>query len=184
MLKKEQGDIVGNVPQKEINGDSTIRDNGIVNTDPSICKNGTSTYHMSLKCIGTVISPFTKRMGTPRQGSLVPHGRGFIELSIPMETLVGIEEYSHAWIIFQFHANTDVQGSTKTKVRPPRAPQGKKIGQMATRSPHRPNAIGLSLVKIDGIDYKKKRLHISGLDLVNGTPVYGTIVLFHCTIIV
>lgn len=134
-----------------------------------------STFNMNLKCIGSVVSPFTKRIGTPRQGALVPHGRGFIDLSskvAPMETLQGIEAYSHAWIIFQFHANTDFQGSGKTKVRPPRA-KGEKIGQMATRSPHRPNPIGLSLVKIDGIDYKKKRLFISGLDLVNGTPVYG-----------
>jgi len=89
-----------------------------------------------------------------------------------METLQGIEAYSHAWIIFQFHANTDLRESGKTKVRPPRA-NGQKIGQMSTRSPHRPNAIGLSLVKIDGIDYKQRRFYISALDLVHGTPVYG-----------
>jgi tRNA-Thr(GGU) m(6)t(6)A37 methyltransferase TsaA len=148
---------------------------------PDFCSRGNSLnksrvlHSMQLKCIGTVVSPFIKRIGTPRQGALVPHSRGFIDLSskvAPMETLQGIDQYSHAWIIFQFHANTDFQGSGKTKVRPPRA-HGEKIGQMATRSPHRPNAIGLSLVKVDGIDYKKKRLNISGLDLVHGTPVYG-----------
>lgn len=130
---------------------------------------------MLLRCIGSVVSPFTKRMGTPRQGALVPHARAYIELNqsvAPMETLSGIETYSHAWIIFCFHANTDLQSkSVKTKVKPPRG-GGIKVGSMATRSPHRPNNIGLSLVKITGIDHKKKRLHIAALDLVNGTPVY------------
>jgi tRNA-Thr(GGU) m(6)t(6)A37 methyltransferase TsaA len=128
-----------------------------------------------LRCIGTIVSPFTKRMGTPRQGALAPHARGYVELNTsiaPMETLSGIENYSHAWILFTFHANTDVQSlSVKTKVKPPRG-GGIKVGSMATRSPHRPNNIGLSLVKITGIDHKKKRLHIAALDLVNGTPVY------------
>ena len=130
---------------------------------------------MLLRCIGNVVSPFTKRMGTPRQGALAPHARALIELDpsvAPMETLSGIELYSHAWVIFCFHANTDLQSkSVKTKVKPPRA-GGIKVGSMATRSPHRPNNIGLSLVKITGIDHKKKRLHIAALDLVNGTPIY------------
>ncbi len=132
--------------------------------------------HMLLRCVGTVVSPFTKRMGTPRQGALAPHARGYIQLNTsvaPMETLSGIDLYSHAWIIFCFHANTDCQStSMKTKVRPPRA-GGLKVGSMATRSPHRPNNIGLSLVQISGVDAKKKRLYIAALDLVNGTPVYG-----------
>eukprot|EP00553_Chaetoceros_curvisetus_P014940 CAMPEP_0204646664 /NCGR_PEP_ID=MMETSP0718-20130828/4854_1 /ASSEMBLY_ACC=CAM_ASM_000674 /TAXON_ID=230516 /ORGANISM="Chaetoceros curvisetus" /LENGTH=362 /DNA_ID=CAMNT_0051668967 /DNA_START=45 /DNA_END=1133 /DNA_ORIENTATION=+ len=131
--------------------------------------------HMLLRCVGTVVSPFTKRMGTPRQGALAPHARGYIQLNTsvaPMETLSGIDLYSHAWIIFCFHANTDCQStSMKTKVRPPRA-GGLKVGSMATRSPHRPNNIGLSLVQITGVDAKKKRLYIAALDLVNGTPVY------------
>ena len=61
--------------------------------------------------------------------------------------------------------------STKTKIRPPRG-GGIRVGQLATRSPHRPNALGLSLVKVEGLDAKNKRLNISALDLVNGTPVY------------
>jgi putative methyltransferase, YaeB/AF_0241 family len=136
---------------------------------------GGGERHLTLRRIGTITSPFTKRMGTPRQGALAPHARGFVELDIsvaPIETLSGIENYSHAWIIFSFHANTDIQSlSVKTKVKPPRG-GGIKVGSMATRSPHRPNNIGLSLVKITGIDHKRKRLHIAALDLVNGTPVY------------
>lgn len=126
---------------------------------------------MVLKCIGTVVSPYTKRMGTPRQGLLVPSSRAFIELNLQTEALDGIESYSHVWIIFGFHANTNAFHK-KTKVRPPRATGNQKVGQLATRSPHRPNPIGLSLVKMERLDKKQKRLHISALDLVNGTPVY------------
>ena len=84
----------------------------------------------------------------------------------------GMDLYSHAWVLFAFHANTDMPDSRKTKVRPPRAPKGCKVGMLATRSPHRPNNIGLSLVKVDRVDSKQKRLYISALDLVSGTPVY------------
>jgi tRNA-Thr(GGU) m(6)t(6)A37 methyltransferase TsaA len=131
---------------------------------------------MVLKRIGTIVSPFTKRMGTPRQGSLSPHSRGYVQLTskiCPTTCLMGLDQYSHAWIIFEFHANTNTPGDQRqrTKVRPPRA-GGIKVGQLATRSPHRPNAIGLSLVKVDGIDTEKNLLIISSLDLVHGTPVY------------
>lgn len=125
----------------------------------------------ALKKIGNVVSPFTKRMGTPRQGALVPASRAFVEITVPMETLEGIDQYSHAWIIFEFHANTDHVASKKTKIRPPRG-GGIKVGQLATRSPHRPNAIGLSLVKVEHLDLHSHRLYISAIDLVNGTPVY------------
>ena len=128
-------------------------------------------HRMMLQCIGTVVSPYTKRMGTPRQGSLVPSSRAFVDLNIPMEALDGMESYSHVWIIFAFHANTNTFHK-KTKVRPPRAVGNQKVGQLATRSPHRPNPLGLSLVKMENLDKKRKRLHISGIDLVHGTPVY------------
>jgi tRNA-Thr(GGU) m(6)t(6)A37 methyltransferase TsaA len=95
-----------------------------------------------------------------------------------METLQGIDGYSHAWIIFLFHANTDLAESKKTKIRPPRAPKGVKVGQLATRSPHRPNPIGLSLIRIEYVDYAAKRLYISALDIVNGTPVFD--IVSHC----
>ena len=132
-------------------------------------------HPMLLRCIGTVTSPFTKRMGTPRQGALAPHSRGFVQLDAsvaPVETLDGIESFSHAWLIFAFHANTDAVDSKKTKIRPPRG-GGAKVGTMASRSPHRPNCIGLSLVRVGVLDGKRKRLYVSALDLVNGTPVYG-----------
>ena len=92
-------------------------------------------------------------------------------MQIPMETLDGLDMYSHIWIIFEFHANTDMKSSKKTKIRPPRG-GGIKVGQLATRSPHRPNPLGLTLVRLETIDAAAKRIHISALDLVHGTPVY------------
>ena len=130
-------------------------------------------HMMKLSTIGTVVSPYTKRMGTPRQGMLVPSSRGFIQFSSTLspEAVDGIDEYSHIWVIFAFHANTSLATSKKSKIRPPRA-GGIKVGQLATRSPHRPNALGLSLVKMDRWEPSLRRLHISALDLVDGTPVY------------
>jgi tRNA-Thr(GGU) m(6)t(6)A37 methyltransferase TsaA len=113
-------------------------------------------------------------MGTPRQPQLVPASRGYIQFTagVPAAALAGIEQYSHIWIIFEFHANTDTNASQKTKIRPPRAPRDTKVGQLATRSPHRPNPLGLSLVKLERWDETTRQLHVSGLDLVNHTPVY------------
>jgi hypothetical protein len=75
---------------------------------------------------------------------------------------------SHMIVVF---IRNDKRQAKKTKIRPPRA-GGIKLGQLATRSPHRPNCLGLSLVRIETWDCRTKRLHISGIDLVHGTPVY------------
>lgn len=132
---------------------------------------GDCTKFFTLKRIGTIHSPYTKRMGTPRQPGLVPASRGRIDLEdgIQSALLDGIEEYSHIWIMFLFHANTNTNLSQKTKIRPPRG-NGIKVGQLSTRSPHRPNPIGLSMVRLE--KREPRRLHISGLDLVHSTPVY------------
>jgi tRNA-Thr(GGU) m(6)t(6)A37 methyltransferase TsaA len=130
-------------------------------------------HAMKVSTIGTVVSPYTKRMGTPRQGALVPSSRGFIQFSssVSPQAVDGIDDYSHIWVIFCFHENTSLATSKKTKIRPPRA-GGIKVGQLATRSPHRPNPLGLSLVKMERWEPSTRRLYISALDLVNGTPVY------------
>jgi tRNA-Thr(GGU) m(6)t(6)A37 methyltransferase TsaA len=130
-------------------------------------------YLMPLSTIGTIISPYPKRMGTPRQGALVPSSRGCIQFvpNLASESLEGIDEYSHLWVIFQFHENTSLETSKKTKIRPPRA-GGIKVGQLSTRSPHRPNDLGLSLVTLDRWEPSTRRLYIKALDLVDGTPVY------------
>ena len=151
---------------KEISGGGITGSSNISSSAPSAGPDN------NLTCIGKVVSPWTKRAGTPRQGQLAPSARGYIQLSCPFQMVEGMDLYSHAWVLFAFHANTDMPDSRKTKIRPPRAPKGCKLGMLATRSPHRPNNIGLSLVKVDRVDSKQKRLYISALDLVYGTPVY------------
>lgn len=79
-------------------------------------------HAMKLSTIGIIVSPYTKRMGTPRQGALVPSSRGFIQFanSLSPQAVEGIDEYSHIWVIFAFHKNTSLATSKKTKIRPPR----------------------------------------------------------------
>lgn len=124
--------------------------------------------HFNFASIGTIDSVFKLKYGTPRQGTIAPSSRGSLTLhpSIPVESLDGIEEYSHLWILFIFHRNENKR--FKPKIEPPRA-GGKKIGVFATRTPHRLNPIGLSLVKLERVE--GRTLHLSSLDLIQGTPV-------------
>lgn len=123
--------------------------------------------------IGTVESPFREKFGTPRQPGLVEESRGVIRLreDLNSDALDGLDGYSHIWAIFVFHENQAVREgreTVKTKVRPPRL-EGQAVGVFASRSPHRPNAIGLSLLTIDKIE--GRALHVRGLDLIHGTPI-------------
>lgn len=138
-----------------------------------------------LKRVGTIRSIYRLCVGTPRQGLLCPNARGCIELekigdSSSSSSVIGLEGYSHIWIIFVFHLNTKSSNPKriKSKISPP-ALGGQKVGIYATRSPHRYNPIGITLCKIDRIEkilktnHQEERvvIHISGLDLVDGTPV-------------
>ena len=137
--------------------------------------------------IGIIHSPFPQRAGCPRQGTLAPHvkSRLILHPHISAQLLDGIKSYSHLWIIFAFHLNprgkarseTVSRKFTSTKVRPPRA-NGLKVGVMATRAPHRPNPVGLSLALLEDMivlqetSRKQTCIVLRGLDLVDGTPVY------------
>jgi tRNA-Thr(GGU) m(6)t(6)A37 methyltransferase TsaA len=138
-----------------------------------------------LKRVGTIRSIYRLCVGTPRQGLLCPNARGCIELekigdSSSASSVIGLEGFSHMWIIFVFHLNTKSSNPKriKSKISPP-ALGGQKVGIYATRSPHRYNPIGITLCKIDRIEkiaktnHQEERvvIHISGLDLVDGTPV-------------
>lgn len=138
-----------------------------------------------LKRVGTIRSIYRLCVGTPRQGLLCPNARGTIELekigdASSASSVIGLEQYSHIWILFVFHLNTKSSNPKriKSKIAPP-ALGGKKVGIYATRSPHRYNPIGITLCKIDRIERIPKTkhteervvIHISGLDLVDGTPV-------------
>jgi tRNA (adenine37-N6)-methyltransferase len=124
--------------------------------------------------IGVVRSVYRLCVGTPRQGLLAPNARGRIELCVPADAVDGLHEYSHVWIVFVFHLNTLTINPQKrpSKISPPALGGGKKVGVLATRSPHRYNPIGITLARLDRIDFEGGGiLHLSGIDLVDGTPV-------------
>jgi len=132
-----------------------------------------SDHEYHFRPIGWIESPYKEKFGTPRQPGLVdaPLGAVVLREDLNVDALDGLKDFSHAWLVFVFHANQSFKTGRpfeKTKVHPPRL-QGAAVGVFATRSPHRPNPIGLSLVKIDRVE--GRRLFIRGLDLIEGTPV-------------
>ncbi|XP_022100829.1 tRNA (adenine(37)-N6)-methyltransferase-like isoform X2 [Acanthaster planci] len=122
--------------------------------------------------IGFIQSCFKSKNGTPRQPSVCAFSRAKLRVlkevfPNPEHSIQGLAEFSHVWILFIFHKNGD-RKFTKAKVKPPRL-DGDKVGVFATRSPHRPNPIGLTLAKLDRIE--GNTLHLSGVDIIDGTPV-------------
>ena len=120
---------------------------------------------ISLKSVGTFRSCFLTKNGTPRQPNLCSYARGCLTITCfnnPGHSLEHISTFSHLWLVFVFHENRQ-RGEAKTKVAPPRL-NGEKVGVFATRSPHRPNPIGLSLVKLDSVS--DGTLFVSGVDLI------------------
>ena len=121
------------------------------------------------RIIGILESCFQEKFGTPRQPGLVPGASAKLRIYrqyAPEHSLKGLSEFSHVWLIPWFHLNTNK--TFHPKIHPPRL-KGGKIGVFASRSPHRPNPIGLSLAKLERVD--NDTLYLSGLDLINGTPI-------------
>ena len=122
--------------------------------------------------IGIVHSCFGEKFGVPRQPLLADASRAAIELLPPLDNadaVAGLEDNSHIWVVFQFH---QAAGQWSAKVRPPRLGGNKKLGVLATRSPFRPNNIGLSVVRLLEVRTAPKvELIVGGADLVDGTPV-------------
>jgi len=157
-----------------------------------------SSQSTVLQPIGQVSSVYRLCVGTPRQGLLAPNSRGRIDLypnRISADSVIDLQKFSHVWVVFIFHLNSNAHVVNRSsedetprqfpaKIAPP-ALGGKRVGVFSTRSPHRPNPVGVSLCKIDSVimpsGKKKKRpkgsepepcsINISGLDLVDGTPV-------------
>lgn len=132
----------------------------------------TSDSH-SMMPIGFIHSPFDEKFGIPRQPGLASI-RARVELVPPFsspDAVRGLEQCSHIWLLFLFSA-TAAQGWSPT-VRPPRLGGNQRLGVFATRSPFRPNPIGLSAVRLCGIEQQGDRiwLEIEGADLLNGTPI-------------
>jgi len=123
--------------------------------------------------IGWVESCFKERFATPRQSGLVPSGEAKVWMLPSFELgFDGLEEYSHLWILTHFHSLP--HESRKLRVRPPRLGGNEKLGVFATRSPYRPNPIGLSLVEFHGFTSSSEGnigLEIKGGDFLHGTPV-------------
>lgn len=129
-----------------------------------------------MKIIGHIHTDFPSKFGIPRQSGLVPQLKGTItfepEFRNP-EAFRGLEEFSHIWLLWKFSRSEKEHWSAT--VKPPRLGGKKRMGVFATRSPYRPNDIGLSSVKLEKISCDSKLgpiLHVSGADLMDGTPIY------------
>lgn len=131
---------------------------------------------MEIKPIARIHSDFPSKFGIPRQSGLVEEVKGRIvfekEYAVP-EAFRGLEGYSHIWILWEF--SEAVRETWSPTVRPPRLGGNTRVGVFATRSPFRPNPLGLSCVKLEGIEYSKTEglvLLVSGADLMDQTPIY------------
>jgi len=130
---------------------------------------------MNMKVIGHVSTCYGEKFGVPRQSGIVEQAWGELVFTPEFrnaDAVRGLEGFSHVWVVFVFHQA--VRDDWKSTVRPPRLGGNERIGVFASRSPFRPNPIGLSVVKLDKIDHDHPDgpvLHLSGVDLVDGTPV-------------
>jgi len=129
---------------------------------------------LELDTVGIIHTPYKEKFAVPRQPGLVSAAKAQLILSPPFDeadALRGLEQFSHVWLIFAFHETMD-KGWNPT-VRPPRLGGNERLGVFATRSTFRPNPLGLSVAKLDGITIKNNQciLNLSGIDLVDGTPI-------------
>lgn len=129
-----------------------------------------------MKPIAYIYTDFKTKFGLPRQSGLVQEITGKIvfekQYSIA-EAFKGLEDFSHIWLLWEF--SQAKKESWKPTVRPPLLGGNKRMGVFATRSPFRPNSIGLSCVKLERIEYDSSLgtvLYVSGCDLMSGTPIY------------
>ena len=134
---------------------------------------------MNIGPIAVFHSPFGSKFGIPRQSGLVPELRGEIRFTDKYrrsEAVRGLEGFDYLWIIWEFSANMRGQDAEwQHTVRPPRLGGNARLGVFATRSPFRPNPLGLSCVRIESIDYDcpdAPVIRVRGADLMDGTPVY------------
>lgn len=123
--------------------------------------------------IAIIHTPFIEKFAIPRQPQLASAAIGRIELLPPFNdplALAGLEQVSHIWLLFKFHAvSQDDSQPPRLRVRPPRLGGNEKIGVFASRSTHRPNGMGMSVVKLEKIE--GTCLYVSGVDLLDGTPI-------------
>lgn len=129
-----------------------------------------------MKIIAHIRTDFPAKFGVPRQSGLVPALKGRIiflpEYRNP-DALRGLDGYSHLWLLWQF--SEALREGWSPTVRPPRLGGNRRMGVFATRSPYRPNAVGLSSVRLTRIEWESPQgpiLHVAGADLMDGTPIF------------
>lgn len=131
---------------------------------------------MEIRPIAVIRTEFSEKFGIPRQSGLASGLRGrivFNEEYRNPRSLRGLEDFSHLWLIWEFSANRS--GDWHAEVRPPRLGGNSYMGVFATRSPFRPNPLGLSCVEIDHIESDTPEgpvIYVKGADLMDGTPIY------------
>ena len=129
---------------------------------------------MEIRPIAYFRSPFPEKFGIPRQAGLAGRVKGSIvfepEYRSP-DALRGLDGYDYIWIIWGFSMNI-ADNPFQATVRPPRLGGNERIGVFASRSPFRPNHLGLSSVRVESIDYEESVINVLGADLMDGTPIY------------
>ena len=131
---------------------------------------------MEITPVAYIRSDLKEKFGIPRQSGLVPSLRADVVFTPPYrvpEAVRGLEDFSHVWLIWEFSRAR--RESWSPTVRPPRLGGNRRLGVFATRSPFRPNALGLSAVRLDAVEPDTPQgpiLHVSGADLLDGTPIY------------
>jgi len=130
--------------------------------------------NINLQPVGILHSPYREKFIVPRQPGLVPSVCAELKLSPPFnrpEAVRELEQFSHLWLIFLFHQTMNQKW--QPTVRPPRLGGNKRVGVFASRSPFRPNPIGLSAVELSGIRQTDDGpvLELKGIDLIDGTPI-------------
>ena len=133
---------------------------------------------MIINPIAYIRTEFPEKFGIPRQSGLAENLQARIVFE-PMyrnpDALRGLEGFSHIWLIWEFSANSHIEGKWQPTVRPPRLGGNGHMGVFATRSPFRPNPLGLSCVEVERIEFEGKDgpvIHVKGADLMDGTPIY------------
>lgn len=131
---------------------------------------------MEIHPVATFHSPFASKFGIPRQAGVVPTLRGEVVFEhdyCNADALRGIDGFDFIWLVWGFSANS--HAPTSLMVRPPRLGGNERVGVFASRSPFRPNAIGLSAVRLERVEWGTERgpmLHVLGADLMDGTPIF------------
>ena len=133
---------------------------------------------MTIEPVAFFRSPLTSKFGIPRQSGVAPTLPGLIVFTPEYrhaEAVRGLQAFDYLWLIWEFSANARPDGGSHLTVRPPRLGGNERVGVFASRSPFRPNGLGLSCVRIEKVELTGPEapvIHVLGVDLMDGTPIY------------